>query len=188
MNVQLAGLPMLPWSSPPLSHDTQAGDIMSTPVVVVKEVEQVSEVVRLLKETWHEGFPVVQPSSHTSSGRVGYGTLRGLILRSQLKILLKERAFCPSASGAQASQRPVPLETFRLYYPRHPDLKDMTFTPEELSSYLDLRPYLNPTPYTVPVVKAYILSCHGNRLICLLSRFHDNRSRHSPRRSSSFAL
>lgn len=28
----------------------------------------------------------------------------------------------------------------------------MHFTEEERSSYLDLRPYLNPTPYTVPMV------------------------------------
>ena len=47
MNVQLAGLPMLPWAAPPLSYGTQAQHIMSTPVVVLKEVEQVSTVIRV---------------------------------------------------------------------------------------------------------------------------------------------
>lgn len=31
----------------------------------------------------------------------------------------------------------------------------MSFSPEERSSYLDLRPYLNPTPYTVPMVRYF---------------------------------
>ena len=30
--------------------------------------------------------------------------------------------------------------------------QDIHFTEEERDSYLDLRPYLNPTPYTVPKV------------------------------------
>lgn len=47
MNVQLAGLPMLPWAAPPLSYGTQAQHIMSTPVVVLKEVERVSTVIRV---------------------------------------------------------------------------------------------------------------------------------------------
>lgn len=33
----------------------------------------------------------------------------------------------------------------------------MHFTTEERSSFVDLRPYLNPTPYTVPVVIMIII-------------------------------
>ena len=147
MNVQLAGLPMLPWTSPPLSHDMLAKHMMSSPVVTFNEVERVSNVVRILKETPHNGFPVVQQCA----------ALRGIILRSQLKILLKEKAFCSSPSGDPSSKSPIPLETFRRYYPRYPALDEMNLSAEDLSAYLDLRPYLNPTPYTIPVVFLFIL-------------------------------
>lgn len=56
MNVQLAGLPMLPWAAPPLSYGTQAQHIMSTPVIVLKEVEQVSTVIRVSVKTKKKQF------------------------------------------------------------------------------------------------------------------------------------
>lgn len=121
MNVQLAGLPILPWSSPPLCHDTQAQHIMSKPVIVLKEIERVSTVIGVLENTRHQGFPVtVEDRFLGSQGKQNsYGVLRGLILRSQLKILLKEKAFFSSLSSAN-SLPPVSLETFRMYYPRYP--------------------------------------------------------------------
>lgn len=152
MNVKLAGLPMLPWSSPPLCYGTEARDIMSKPVVVLREVERVSTILSVLEETSHQGFPLIFEDRFAGpqGKQNSFGMLRGLILRSQLQILLKEKAFCTSPTGG-TSQPPVPLETFRMYYPRYPTFQGMHFTEEERSSYLDLRPYLNPTPYTVPM-------------------------------------
>lgn len=66
--------------------------------------------------TFDENF-----SSSTTKAQ-SFGSLRGLILRSQLKILLKEKAFGSSAAIASI-QPPVPLETFRMYYPRYPALE-----------------------------------------------------------------
>lgn len=125
MNVQLAGLPMLPWSSPPLSHDTLAEHIMSTPVVTLKEVEQVSNIIHVLKDSSHHGYPITVDSlySSTQSGKpTSFGALRGLILRSQLKIILKEKAFSSTPTGA-ASRPPICLKAFRMYYPRYPALE-----------------------------------------------------------------
>lgn len=121
MNVQLAGLPMLPWSSPPLCYGTQARDIMSKPVVVLREVERVSTVLSVLEETPHQGFPLTVEDRFTGpqGKQSNFGALRGLVLRSQLKILLKEKAFCSSPTGS-GSRPAVPLETFRTYYPRYP--------------------------------------------------------------------
>lgn len=120
MNVQLAGLPMLPWSSPPMCHGTQAQTIMSKPVVVLKEVERVSTVISVLEDTRHQGFPVIFEDrfSGSQAKQTSFGALRGLILRSQLQILLKEKPFCSSPTGSTRS--PIPLETFRMYYPRYP--------------------------------------------------------------------
>lgn len=121
MNVQLAGLPMLPWSSPPLCYDTQAQHFMSTPVVVLREIESVATIIRILEETRHQGFPVRSEQhysdSHTNPKR--FGALQGLILRSQLKILLKERVFSSSSESCK-SIRPLSMEKFRMYYPRYP--------------------------------------------------------------------
>lgn len=121
MNVQFAGLPMLPWSSPPLCYDTQAQHIMSTPVIVLREVESVATVIRVLEETRHQGFPVRSEQSFNDSPTKPkrYGVLQGLILRSQLKILLKERAFSLSPESCD-SLPPLPIEKFRMYYPRYP--------------------------------------------------------------------
>lgn len=121
MNVQLAGLPILPWSAPPFCHDTQAQHIMSTPVTVLKEVERVSTVISVLEETRHQGFPVILEDRFSGSqGKPNsFGVLRGLILRSQLKIILKEKSFCSNPATIN-SLPTIPLETFRMYYPRYP--------------------------------------------------------------------
>lgn len=124
MNVQLAGLPMLPWSAPPLCYDTQAQHIMSTPVTVLREVERVSTVISVLEETPHQGFPIIFEDRFSGSQAKpnSFGVLRGLILRSQLKILLKEKAFC--STPASINSLPIiPLEKFRIYYPRYPSIK-----------------------------------------------------------------
>lgn len=124
INVQLAGLPLLPWSYPPMSYDTLASDIMNSPVIVLKEVEKVSDVIEILRGTHYQGFPVIGSEEVTKSSEnplPSFGSLRGFILRSQLMILLKEKAFSCSPEGG--SYRPcVSLGTFRKYYPRHPDL------------------------------------------------------------------
>lgn len=141
MNVQLAGLPMLPWSSPPLCYDTKAQHIMSTPVVVLKEVESVSTIISVLETTRHQGFPVTYEDSFTNpqGKQCTFGALRGLILRSQLKILLKEKAFYSSMTGI-SSRAPLSLETFRKYYPRYPAIQVRSMKPAFKSCYFNYFP------------------------------------------------
>jgi len=96
MHVQLMGLPVLPWAPPPLSHNVSARQIMSAPVRVLHTVERVSTVLHVLESCLHQGFPVVDDrfADLGATGGVGrlqarprtYGTLRGLVLRSQLKV------------------------------------------------------------------------------------------------------
>ena len=78
----------------------------------------------------HQAFPVTfeeQFASSQTKAQASFGALRGLILRSQLKILLKEKAFGSSAAIA-TFQPPIPLEAFRMYYPRHPVLEVTYFS------------------------------------------------------------
>lgn len=57
----LAGVPLLPWDPPPLSHDIYASEIMSHPVVVLRTTERVARIVQILTAETHNGFPVVDP-------------------------------------------------------------------------------------------------------------------------------
>lgn len=126
MHVQLTGLPMLPWSSAPLSHDTLVKHIMSTPVIVLNEIEQVARVIRVLQDTMHQGFPVVDGHG-SSDAPPHFGHLCGFILRGQLQILLKEKRFC--SSTGESDRSPIPVTTFRSYYPRYPGIQVISLTP-----------------------------------------------------------
>lgn len=69
-------------------------------------------------------------------------------------------------------------EDFDAYYPRYPDVADMSLSSEEASSYLDLRPYLNPTPFTVhlhaPVERAIeLFHSLGLRHLVVVNDSHD---------------
>jgi chloride channel 7 len=121
MHVQLTGLPMLSWAPPPLSHNVQTKQIMSTPVVVMRPIEKVSTIMEVLESCPHQGFPVVDDRFISQGRHPTYGILRGLILRSQLKILLCEKAFCTQTGATLRPQ--VSLDTFRKAYPRYPALK-----------------------------------------------------------------
>ena len=69
-----------------------AEHIMATPVMGLRKVEEVSRVVQILKSTMHNGF-VVYPAPGLP-GSIPDGQLEGFILRTQLLVLLQERAFC----------------------------------------------------------------------------------------------
>jgi chloride channel 7 len=73
-----------------------AESIMAAPVLGVQRIETVPKIVEILTSTTHNGFPVhpvvqnQEPSSSSSSSK----RLDGFILRTQLLVLLQERAFC----------------------------------------------------------------------------------------------
>lgn len=74
-----------------------AEDIMAAPVVGLRRIEDVSRVIDVLCSTAHNGFPV-HPTSALGAGAPENPArtmqLEGFILRSQLLVLLQERAFC----------------------------------------------------------------------------------------------
>jgi len=66
-------------------HVMTAEQIMSQSVATVHEVESVDRLLHLLKYTRHNGFPVISKDTQR---------LEGLILRSQIIVMLHRRAFC----------------------------------------------------------------------------------------------
>lgn len=62
--------------------------LMASPVLGLQSIVPVSQVLHVLSSTTHNGFPVYRDSNTSSP------SLAGFILRSQLLILLAERAYC----------------------------------------------------------------------------------------------
>uniref|UniRef100_A0A915D7P6 CBS domain-containing protein n=1 Tax=Ditylenchus dipsaci TaxID=166011 RepID=A0A915D7P6_9BILA len=96
---------------------------MRKDVVALEPIESVGRIVEILRSTKHHGFPVVDQidAPTTEAHYPNYGHLKGLILRSQLIVLLKKRHFSVDyegrtpAPGAQS----VSLKDFRQDYPRY---------------------------------------------------------------------
>ncbi|EFN62069.1 Chloride channel protein 7 [Camponotus floridanus] len=146
IHTQMAGIPLLPWESPPLSNNIYASEIMSHPIVALKTVENVGHIVELLKCVTFNGFPVVDPPSSDQTEINSYGRFRGLILRSQLIVLLKNKVF---NEYAESWEKPLSIEMFRNEYPRYPTIEQVAITDEEKTYTIDLRHFMNPSPYTI---------------------------------------
>ncbi|XP_076679949.1 chloride channel protein 7 [Andrena cerasifolii] len=145
-HIQMAGIPILPWEAPPLSNNIHASEIMSYPVVTLKTLDNVGHIVELLKCVTFNGFPVVDPPSSDQSEIHSYGRFRGLILRSQLIVLLQNKIF---NEYAESWDKDLGIKMFRDEYPRYPTIEQVTVTDEEKTYTIDLRPFMNPSPYTL---------------------------------------
>ncbi|XP_044253357.1 H(+)/Cl(-) exchange transporter 7 [Tribolium madens] len=143
--IQLSGVPLLPWEPPPLVHNIYASEVMSHPVVTLKCVENVGHIVELLKLTSYNGFPVVDPPLTDQSEVTTYGRIRGLILRSQLIVILKKKIFNENSDF----WGDINVGIFRDEYPRYPTIEQVCVSEVEKTYSIDLRPFMNPSPYTV---------------------------------------
>lgn len=112
----LANVPMLPWTLPHVYNDLKASNIMSTPVVCIKLREKARYIADMLRNCDHNGFPVVDDliEDDRSKGRV-----RGLILRSQLIIILKNSFY---EEKEKFWKNEANIDSFRNEYPRYPSI------------------------------------------------------------------
>ncbi|XP_068983504.1 H(+)/Cl(-) exchange transporter 7 [Bombus flavifrons] len=146
IHTQMAGIPILPWEAPPLSNNIYASEIMSHPIVTLKTVENVGHIVELLKCVTFNGFPVVDPPNSDETEIHSYGRFRGLILRSQLIVLLQNKIF---NRNLEYWEKSLSVKLFRKEYPRYPTIDQVTISEEEKTYMIDLRPFMNPSPYTL---------------------------------------
>jgi len=146
IHIQLAGVPLLAWDPPPLSATTYASEVMSHPVVTLSPIETVGHLVDILKTTSHNGFPVVDLHMESSYNNRTFGKMRGLILRSELIVLLQHKIFS-ELYGEWEGQ--VDMSLFRMAYPRYPDISKVHVSTTERDYHVDLRPIMNPTPTTI---------------------------------------
>uniref|UniRef100_A0A8D2M2N2 Chloride channel protein n=1 Tax=Zonotrichia albicollis TaxID=44394 RepID=A0A8D2M2N2_ZONAL len=152
MHIQLQSVPFLHWEAPVTSHSLTAREVMSTPVTCLRRIERVGTVVDILSDTSsnHNGFPVVESNPDTTQ----VAGLRGLILRSQLIVLLKHKVFVERANLSLV-QRRLKLKDFRDAYPRFPPIQSIHVSQDERECMIDLSEFMNPSPYTVPQVTSW---------------------------------
>ncbi|KAL5701852.1 hypothetical protein ACHQM5_027145 [Ranunculus cassubicifolius] len=119
-------------------------------VVSFSRVVKVADVVSVLRTNKHNGFPVVE------NGRNGEGLVVGLILRSHLLVLLQSRLdFQHSALPMDLGVGSTPIrhnfsEFVKPASSKGLSIEDIYLTRDDLEMYIDLAPFLNPTPYVVP--------------------------------------
>ncbi|XP_066499009.1 H(+)/Cl(-) exchange transporter 7 [Hoplias malabaricus] len=147
VHIKLQSVPFLHWDAPATSHSLTAREVMSSPVTCFNQVEKVGVIVDVLSNTStnHNGFPVIIQSADSEEP----GKLCGLVLRSQLIVLLKHKVFVERAHS-RLSQRRLQLKDFRDAYPRFPPIQSIHVSQDERECMMDLTEFMNPTPYTVP--------------------------------------
>ncbi|XP_041364629.1 H(+)/Cl(-) exchange transporter 7-like [Gigantopelta aegis] len=153
MHIHLQGVPLLGWEPPEMASNISATEVMSHPVTVFKSVETVGHIVDLLKKDKHNGYPVVEDDAETRSKESttemeSFGTFCGVILRSQLIVLLSLKVFRENPDIITLLQT-LKTSHFRNPYPRYPEIEQLPIKQEEREMTIDLRPFVNPAPYTV---------------------------------------
>lgn len=141
--IKVSKVPILPWHTPLKKVNMKAKKIMSDPVVCVRLQESVKYITHILQTTTHNGFPVVDQVDESNRQN---GRLRGLILRSQLVVILKRSLFVETKRFWETE---VSIETFRDYYPRYPLIKDVRADKTGKDYSIDLEIFMNPSPYNI---------------------------------------
>lgn len=148
----LQGLPFLYTKPPPLSLDITSATIMSPSLIALPRMPTVGEIIDVIKTTTHNGYPIVDHSH--------MGHLLGLILRQQLLVLLKYKAykFPPPKTKKEM------CECLRVYLKlarKRLNVQEILdrVKPKDFDKKIDLSPYYDAFPSTVidttPAVKAY---------------------------------
>ncbi|CAL1545997.1 unnamed protein product [Lymnaea stagnalis] len=148
MNIEVSGIPLLSWEPPPLCEHVYTNDFMSQPVMTLLPVEKVGHIYDCLVGESFNGFPIIEQDPNYDM--MYKGKLKGIILRHQILVLLKKRVFCPEGQ-LPANQNSITLKDFENPYPVAQSLKieDVDLNDEDKQCVMDLRPYMNQTPYTV---------------------------------------
>jgi chloride channel 7 len=178
MMIDMKGLPFLERELPTtgMLNYNNVSAIMAKRVVCLKNVNRVSDIFDILCSTKHNGYPVVDDDNR----------LKGIILRKTLVIILKIRAFSrpivPGSPECLAAERawdpakgpkpPTPrgyveltqcptiaYDSLEKNYPKYPQIEDVKLEPEDLDAWIDLRSYMDPSPYSLTeaasVLKSY---------------------------------
>ncbi|KAJ4729451.1 Chloride channel protein [Melia azedarach] len=161
--LELKGLPFLDAHPEPWMRNLTVGELVDAkpPVVTLCGIEKVSRIVEVLKNTTHNGFPVVDDGVVPPSGIANGATeLHGLILRAHLVQALKKKWFLHEKRRTEDWEVTEKFSWVELAE-REGKIEEVAVTRDEMEMYVDLHPLTNTTPYTViesmSVAKALVL-------------------------------
>ncbi|XP_014280458.1 H(+)/Cl(-) exchange transporter 7 [Halyomorpha halys] len=150
-NDSYLGIPLLDKEAPPLLTHIKVKDLISSapkPLVTLTMKPTYRAIRESLNNNTHNGFPIVSNGSNSEEDKDSLhsnGVLKGLILRKKIKILIKYRhvfnnEMVESKKKAQLMRKELSSDI---------ETKALKWKLEEDNTVLDLRPFMNPTPYFV---------------------------------------
>ncbi|EDQ86364.1 uncharacterized protein MONBRDRAFT_28321 [Monosiga brevicollis MX1] len=151
-HIDLKEIPLLEWHAEEEMKRYRCQDAMAKPVVCVPPICQVGQLVSVLEQTTHNGFPVVYSGAEDTIGTVpaAMNHFQGMILRSQIITILQCHGYGPYNASTGAVDGPLlAADVFQMKYPQRTPIEAVTLPPAALEDYIDLRPYMNASPYTV---------------------------------------
>jgi len=153
-HVGLKYMPFLEQQPHSKMRHLRAHDVMAKDVVEFGTVERVEYIMEALKNTSHNGFPVVL--RHTEGGsKKKKTTFSGCILRTQLLVLLQQRQFTSSPEAPQSAEEMEQMYDYaNMNFSKVPTSTGLTvdaiqLTHDEEKMYINLLPFVNPNPYVV---------------------------------------
>ncbi|KAK5774279.1 chloride channel protein CLC-c-like [Gossypium arboreum] len=170
--VKLKGLPYMEAHPEPYMKHLIARDVVTGPLITFSGVEKVGNILLALKNTGHNGFPVIDEPPFSDAPE-----LCGLVLRSQLLVLLKGKAFSKDRvlAGNKVLRKISELDFAKAGSGKGLKLEDLDIQEEEWDMYVDLHPIANTSPYTVvetmSLAKAAVLFRElGLRHMCVVPK------------------
>ncbi|KAK7314846.1 hypothetical protein VNO77_33374 [Canavalia gladiata] len=170
--LKIKGLPYMEAHAEPYMRTLVTRDVLSGPLITFFGIEKVRDILHALTTTGHNGFPVIDEPPISDSPE-----LCGLVLRSHLLVLLKEKIFSRDKNLVDQStlQRISALDFGKAGSGKGIKVEDLDIEDEEMDLYVDLHPITNASPYTVietmSLAKAAILfRQHGLRHMCVVPK------------------
>ncbi|DAZ97352.1 TPA: hypothetical protein N0F65_010786, partial [Lagenidium giganteum] len=193
IHIHLKKLPFLEFDPPFYSRFLRVQNIMGEPPLTVDQIVKAGEILDILKNCNHGGFPVVIPRKPSDKdAKLKPPKFVGIINRRHLCVLLQRKDFFVD-KPTPFTRKPAG-ETTLLYndqyalsyrdiesnYPRYPTIQEIKLDEDERDLWMDLTPYMNPTPHTVqeqtPVPRAFrLFRSLGLRHLVVLNRRNEVR-------------
>nr|XP_043632463.1 chloride channel protein CLC-a-like [Erigeron canadensis] len=174
--LELKGLPFLEAHPKPWMRNITVGDLASVkpPVVSLSGIETVGHIVEVLRNTTHNGFPVVDNKTVPHVGQVN--EVHGIVLRAHLVLVLKKKWFLKEERRSEEWEIREKISCVDVAE-RCRKMDEVVVTKEEMQMYVDLHPLTNTTPYTVietmSVAKAMVQFREvGIRHMLVLPKYH----------------
>ncbi|XP_073288752.1 chloride channel protein CLC-b-like [Primulina huaijiensis] len=182
--LELKELPFLDAKPEPWMRNVTVGELVDAKpaVITLNGIEKVGRIVEILRNSTHNGFPVVGtvtvPQVVSSPNETA--ELHGLVLRAHLMLVLKKKYFLQEKRRIEESKVRDKFTSIDLAE-TWGNIEEVALTNDEMEMYVDLHPLTNTTPFTViesmSVAKALVLFRQvGLRHLLILPKFQPARA------------